>query len=165
MLREATDYFISNNFSVTLIARDIEKLNYFKNNYPEKNSIDLISQDYCDTPKFIKAVKENITEHGAFDIVICWIHSKAENSLLQLINTLEKYNNTTPFYHIKGSSSVGTKSALYTNKLDYREIFLGFKIDNNNSRWLTHAEISNGIIKAFVSNKKKYIVGQIKPLG
>ncbi len=166
MLREVTEYFILNNFSVSVIGRDIQKLNYFTDKFPGKKTIDLISQDYCDTESFIKAVDTNIKLHGIFDIVISWLHSNANNSLLQLIDVLAKYNSKTIFYHIKGSASSSlaqTKSNLFNNKLDYREISLGFKIENNSSRWLTNTEISNGIIDAYMSKKTKYVVGQIEP--
>lgn len=169
MLREATEYFILNNFRVSIIGRDVKKLNYFTDKFPDKKTINLISQDYRDTKNFIKVIKKNIKLHGSFDIIISWIHSNANNSLLQLIDTLVKYNKTTIFYHIKGSASsttsnTTTKCDLFNTRLDYREIFLGFKIDNNSSRWLTNTEISNGIIDAVNSNILKCIVGQTEPI-
>lgn len=165
MLRGATEHFILNNFSVSIIGRDVQKLNYFTGKFPNKKTIDLISQDYRDTENFIKVVEKNIKLHGNFDIIISWIHSNANNSILQLIDTLATYNNKTIFYHIKGSASSTTKKrGLFNNKLDYREILLGFKIDNNSSRWLTDVEISNGIIDAVATNKLKCIIGQIEPL-
>ena len=169
MLRLVTEYFISNNFHVSVVARDIEKLKYFTNKYPFIKTIDLISHDYSDADNFIKTIENKIDEHGSFDIIIGWIHSHAVHSLTRLINVLEKYNNQTILYHIKGSEYYDpTKRGYFqkiniNHKLDYREIFLGFKIENNCSRWLTDTEISNGVINAVESGIKKAIVGNIEP--
>ena len=164
MLRGATDYFISNNFHVSVVGRNMQKLSYFTKEHPDLKTIDLINEDYCDTDKFIAAVNRNIEQHGIYDIIISWIHSSATNSLLQLIDLISKYNSNTVFYHIKSSQSLDSaKSYDFNSKLVYREIFLGFKIDNNLSRWLTDSEISEGTIEAVRSNKSKFIVGQIEP--
>ena len=40
---------------------------------------------------------------------------------------------------------------------------LGFKIIGSHSRWLTHAEISNGVIESLKGNKTKTIVGTLHP--
>jgi len=170
MLRDTTDYFISNNFRVSVIGRDMQRLNLFAIKYPNLKTIHVISQDYRDTSKFIETIEMNIKKYGVFDIIICWIHSNAITSLLELINVLEKHNNKSIFYHVKGSSFYSaTKNNLFNNmslkkKLDYREIFLGFKVENGFSRWLTNKEISVGLIDAVNSNKTKFIIGQIEPL-
>lgn len=170
MLRDATEYFVSNDYQVSVIGRDIKKLNYFTSKFPDKKTFDLISIDYTKTADFIKIVAEKIKDHGSFDILISWMHSNGSNSLLQLIDTIKKYNDRTVLYHIKGSMFYDAlKNSSFNpistnNKLIYREIFLGFKIENNSSRWLTNAEISSGVIEAVKSNKDKSIIGQIEPL-
>ena len=163
MLREASDHFLSNNFQVTLVGRDQEKLSYFTKKYPEKN-IEVIVQDYRDTNAFIGSIKTIIGKNGAYEIIVCWIHSDAANSLLQLIDLISNSNPGAVFYHIKGISSQDLPTGIDLNsKLDYREIYLGFKRTNDTSRWLTHHEISSGIIEAVVSDKNKFVVGQTVP--
>lgn len=46
----------------------------------------------------------------------------------------------------------------------YHQVQLGFKIDRNHSRWLSQAEISEGIIKAIIEKKDKKIIGVVEPL-
>jgi hypothetical protein len=159
MLREATEYFISNNYSVSVLGQDKGKLNYFTEKFPDK-TISLISQDYNDSGSLINLIEADIKLHGSFDIIISWIHSKASDSVRQLFDTLSKYNSKTRFYHVKGSVNYTPNNS---DKLDYREILLGFVIENNSSRWLTNHEISEGVINTVVSDKKKSIVGQIEP--
>lgn len=45
MLRDATEFFITNNFHVTIVGRDIKKLNYFTSKFPDKKALDILSID------------------------------------------------------------------------------------------------------------------------
>jgi hypothetical protein len=46
---------------------------------------------------------------------------------------------------------------------EYHQIHLGFVIDGNKSRWLTHQEISDGVIRCIRMNTRKLIVGTLTP--
>ena len=125
--------------------------------------------DYTNSDLFIEKIKQKIKENGAFDVAISWIHSSANISLFRLIKTLSDIRKDAIFYHLKGSSyyraqmlnSSGIDNDKY--ELNYREIYLGFKLENNISRWLTHDEISSGVIEAVESESKLTVVGVLEP--
>ncbi len=69
-------------------------------------------------------------------------------------------------FHVNGSSTnledMKKKINVFEN-VDYYQIQLGFILENDNSRWLLHEEISNGVIQAITEGKIKHIVGTIEP--
>lgn len=168
MLREATEYFIANDHTVTVVARTIKRLNDLTHRYPDKR-VQAVSLDYTKTDSFITVIQKMLRTHPPFDVVISWMHSTANDTLHALIDTLAATRADVPFYHIKGSSSYNPANILHFGdkqsraKLDYREIILGFTIDNGTSRWLTNSEISSGVIKAITTNCTRHTVGVTEP--
>ena len=66
--------------------------------------------------------------------------------------------------HILGSSSDLKKvkrEAILPKNCSYHQVQLGFFIEGNHSRWLTHKEISDGVIEAIEKRKKILTIGQI----
>lgn len=161
MLKNTSTHFISKDDDVTIIARNKKKLDYFANQFPNNRHLHLISQDYFDTANFISSLEENIKTYGNFDLVMMWMHSGSENSLLRLIELTKN----AVHYHIKGSSYYNPEKNnspdVYVN--NYHEIFLGFKVENEKSRWLTNEEISCGVIEAVEKENKRTVIGQIEP--
>lgn len=47
--------------------------------------------------------------------------------------------------------------------LRYRQVVLGFIIDDGVSRWLTDTEISDGVLRSLESRDDEFIVGRIHP--
>src|SRR5690606_3732421 len=45
----------------------------------------------------------------------------------------------------------------------YREVIRGFVIDAGRSRWLTHREISQGVLEAIRADRPRSIVGTVTP--
>ncbi|WP_400242173.1 hypothetical protein AB3U99_14995 [Niallia sp. JL1B1071] len=69
-------------------------------------------------------------------------------------------------FHITGSSSYLSKikkELTIPQNCSYHQIQLGFILEKNYSRWLTHKEISAGVIEAIKHNCKRKIVGVIEP--
>ncbi len=71
-------------------------------------------------------------------------------------------------FDIKGSrASRPTENVIpnYPDQCIYREIILGFvyREENDRSRWLTHEEISEGVLNAIRLQQDRYIIGQIEP--
>jgi len=44
-----------------------------------------------------------------------------------------------------------------------RQVVLGFKLEAGGSRWLTNAEISDGVLEAVRTDRAYTIVGQAEP--
>ena len=67
-------------------------------------------------------------------------------------------------FHVKGSRRYfNDKTIQIPNNCNYRKVFLGFIIENEHSRWLTHDEISSGVIFQIHSDQSSGIIGQIEP--
>ena len=68
---------------------------------------------------------------------------------------------------VKGSSShlsnIQTTGQYVQENCHVKIVQLGFVLDGCTSRWLTHKEISNGVIQAIKSENNKTIVGTLEP--
>ena len=87
---------------------------------------------------------------------ICWIHSPAE-PVLDMVGS--RYPSI-DLLRVVGSSTT-LPDGPQTNAI--RTVRLGFVIEGDRSRWLSHDEISIGVYNAYVSNKPNSIVGVIEP--
>lgn len=45
----------------------------------------------------------------------------------------------------------------------YHEVILGFVTEGEDSRWLTHDEISRGVLTAIDGQASRFIVGTVEP--
>lgn len=48
-------------------------------------------------------------------------------------------------------------------RIRYRQVILGFVIEGGRSRWLTHQEISDGVLKAVHQDAAWSVVGTVEP--
>lgn len=170
MLAGAVNNLIKENYKVSTTGRNHARLNSFVKNNPKlAHNINLIQTDYTDTENFLFAIQKSEDKFGIIDIAILWIHSDGTDTLIKLVEYLKSRNKNVVIYHIKGSASYKPDAIRIPgienlkNEIDYREIFLGFKNENGNSRWLTDKEISDGVIYAFENNLKSYIIGITEP--
>nr|QQZ48808.1 hypothetical protein JKL49_15675 [Phenylobacterium glaciei] len=46
---------------------------------------------------------------------------------------------------------------------ELRQVVLGFKVEEAGSRWLTHDEISDGVLEAARADRLLTIIGQTEP--
>ncbi len=133
----------------------------------EKSDCRAVVLDYQNTEALRMHVCESIRKFGAIDIVIAWIHSTAPDAIPTIFTEICN-NQSEPwrFIHIKGSShhlpSIERKAVTPDNCL-YREVQLGFKLEGGISRWLTHNEISNGVIEAIKADANKAVIGTLEP--
>lgn len=165
MLREMSSWVIKQANKTMLIGRNKEKLEQtVPSGYEHKVHYQFI--DYRDTLKLQEGIQHALEVHGAFDYVIAWIHSSAPKALPVIFNELNHLEEKWRLFHIKGSSTnvnaIKQKIEIPKNCL-YRDVQLGFKIEENRSRWLTHHEISRGVIEAINLDREKTIVGVLEP--
>ncbi len=102
---------------------------------------------------------------------ICWIHSTVPDAPYIIAETVNSYGLKFKYFHIldsdyanpfKENKNIEKDFEKYKNII-YKKIILGYVIENNNSRWLTNIEISNGIIDAVTYENDVYIVGSVEP--
>ncbi len=162
MLKAASLAIIDKYEKTTLIARNVDRLEQIAIN-PKTNPISL---NYTDSNMLKAALKSSTQKYGSFDLAIIWIHSTAPQApyiAAEFVNA--------DYYHLLGSS-YGKPGEDNTERLakfrdfknlNYHEIILGFILEDNASRWLSHNEISTGVLKAIKQQQKSFVVGTLSP--
>ncbi|WP_063480192.1 hypothetical protein [Paenibacillus glucanolyticus] len=164
ILANTSLWLADEGFTVSVIGRDNHKLS--KLTGMSKNIIP-ISVDYYNERLFSSEIHNSITTNGPYDLVVRWIHNNDKQIIDTISSEIRKVTNEGwNLFHILGSNSnlEDIRSKMdYIENCDYHQIQLGFIMENDKSRWLTHDEISNGVINGIKSNSKKYLVGTLTP--
>ncbi|WP_042220697.1 Rossmann-fold NAD(P)-binding domain-containing protein [Oceanobacillus manasiensis] len=165
MLAEVTGWVAKHSTHTIAFGRDHNKLEQLEMRYKVKAR----NLDYKD----ISALKEEVInaykEHKTINMVIAWIHSTSPQAVSVIIDTLYEVqpHKQWTLILVKGSSShlSGIKETREESvpNCTIKEVRLGFKIEEQGSRWLTHGEISNGVIQAIKGSNKETIVGTLEP--
>jgi len=165
MLSGVTEFLSQNYDTVSAICRDKSRIN---SNFKNINPLIL---DYSYYKYLSKSLQSGVEEFGNIDLVISWIHSSAPLAPIIIADKINSYNTPFRFFDILGSAyanpsvdnSERESKFKELKKLLYRKIILGFKIENNISRWLTNDEISSGVIEAVRNDKIETIIGTVTP--
>lgn len=94
--------------------------------------------------------------------IIAWIHGSDWSFLERAVERCQARR----VLHICGSSSADPSTPIQRPNLghaDYYRVILGFVIENNRSRWLTHEEISSGVLAAVRNDAPETVVGTVEP--
>lgn len=146
-------------YSVSVIGRTLSKFKRLQDESPP-NSIFPLVVDY-DTDDVYDFLNEAIQERGPFDLIISWTPNY---SALERICEMNPGDTLFRLFHVKGSGRYFEDEPIHIPILcKYRKVYLGFVMDENGSRWLTHSEIANGVIKQIGKDEEVGIIGQIHP--
>lgn len=159
MLAEVCLYLAREGYCVSVIGRTQSKFERLQFESPP-NSIFPIITNY-DTHEVFQEIDQAIRDRGVFDLIVSWTpnYSTLEH-ICEMNNSLEPFR----LFHIKGSRRYFEDEIIQIpNKCHYRKVFLGFVIEEGASRWLTHKEIANGVIRQIRTDEKEGIIGQIEP--
>lgn len=172
MLRGVVKYFIEQGNIVSVVGRNRKRLQVLEQESQGLPGLmNPVAIDYTNTNEFIRAISHAISQYGPIRTSVNWIHSIAPNAptaLMELQNTTSPgstyirllgsaYGN--PAKQSNDSERIATK---YPN-IHYCEAILGFIVEDQSSRWLTHHEICQGVIEALESQLERNIIGTITP--
>ena len=165
MLSKVTEYLTGKYDTVSAISRDEKKIN------PNLKNINPLILDYSNYKILSEKLYTAIEKFGNIELVVSWIHSIAPLAPNIIAEKINSFNVPFRFFDILGSAyanpslnTVERGEKLKENKnLLYRKIILGFKIENNYSRWLSNDEISSGVIEAIKNDEEEKIVGIVSP--
>lgn len=164
MLSEMSKWVMQQATYTVIIGRNEHRLRRLQSDY---GSVHVKQLDYKDTHALRQMIQTAIVQHGAIDLVVAWIHSDAPYAISTIIHEIcHLQRKKWRFFHIKGSSQhLDRKQSLPCLSDDclYREVHLGFKREGGRSRWLTHDEISTGVIDAIQNDRKKTVIGMLEP--
>lgn len=164
MLSTATIKIANDSKKSIVYGRDSKKLEYVRKQV-SSSQIDLRILDYSNIELIEKNFSRNTLLYGEVDLVLCWIHSTHFQSLKAIINFIDKsqskiWNLIIVENHLESISKKLNKLEAPTNcKIQF--VKLGYISEGINKRWLTHQEISNGVIEAYKTGKDIVQVGLI----
>ncbi|SIS62765.1 Rossmann-fold NAD(P)-binding domain-containing protein [Salimicrobium flavidum] len=164
MLAEATEWIATHSTTAVIYGRDTRKLERLANTHgvvPE-------TLDYNN----INEVKEQVThayeKYGSIDMVVAWIHSTSPHAISEIKDTIRKLqpDHQWTLIVVKGSSKVSDitgREQQGPDNCSVKEVRLGFILSESGWRWLTHEEISGGVIQAITGNDEEITVGRLEP--
>lgn len=166
MLKDVSLWLLDQGYHVSIIARNLERMKQLMERTSMNNHITPVIVDYKNNEKLQKEIHTTIEQHGAIDLVVAWIHSDAPDALKLIAKEVATKRGEWELFHVLGSSTDLEKikqSFMFTENCSYYQIRLGFVMEENQSRWLTNKEISDGVIAALKHKNKIRTVGQIEP--
>lgn len=124
--------------------------------------------DYHDTEAFAAALTGAVERSGPVNLAIAWFHSlkiaaprllaeRVDGRLFQVLGSAT----ADPRHPDRLGRAASVAEGLAACRL--RQVVLGFKQSGGGSRWLTNAEISQGVLEAVRADRILTIIGQVEP--
>lgn len=164
MLKKVSVWLYNQGFYVSVIGRDRDRLEGVKHACNAPGNVTCISLDYHDSDILKQSIKGAIKQNGPITLVIAWIHTTAKKALQVICEEIELHSKSYGLFHILGSSaSQLERQKIGSSSCDYHRILLGFILQGEHSRWLTHEEIAEGVIAGIQSKQSDCIIGTLEP--
>ncbi|MEK4356481.1 short-chain dehydrogenase [Paenibacillus sp. FSL M7-1455] len=164
MLAGASLWLADQGYTVSVIGRSRSKMEKLTEASP--NIIPLL-MDYNDEESLTGGIRSSIAAHGAYNIVVAWIRGNYPKIIHAISNEIKSASDREwSLYHVTGSRSNLDEIAKEIGDIPKRtvhQVKLGFVIEDEASRWLTHEEISNGVINCIKSGAKRTVIGTLTP--
>lgn len=127
--------------------------------------------DYRDTEALVAALRDACSSLGPIELAVVWIHGDAPHAPLAVARWVGGPARPGRYFRILGSAAADpshpdpARMAMFEalGNIRYREVILGFVVEGHTSRWLTHEEISAGVLAAVDSDQPRFIVGTVRP--
>ncbi|MCM3766961.1 short-chain dehydrogenase [Neobacillus niacini] len=165
MLSALPLWLVKEGCHVSVIGRSEERLVHLRSRVQDSTCITPISVDYRQEELLREQIRWTVGQNGPLDLVVAWIHSPFKNVLETMAREVADPQQWSLF-HVIGSRAnpeeIKTGLSL-DGTCSYRQVQLGFMMEGESSRWLTHKEISNGVIEAIKKDKQYHVVGILGP--
>lgn len=172
MLRSVSLHLAESGYAVSVIARSKERLDSLAAAAStSRGAIHPLPLDYRQSERLVTALRTAMERNGPVELAVCWIHSVAPDALRLTVETLASNSTSCRLFHVRGSAvanpaSAGPRAPEWIQEypgVRYRQVILGFVVEGGRSRWLTHDEISGGVISAIAGDAAYSIVGTVEP--
>jgi len=166
MLAGACLWLAREGYRVSVIGRNPRKLERL---CARHDGLYGISADYSRAAEFAATLDSLMRERGPADLVVAWIHFDEERVIGQTAEVIRHAGGADfawDLYHVLGSSSNLDeiwRKAPVPPECTCHQVQLGFVIEGNRSRWLTHDEISGGVIECGRNGHRRHVVGTLEP--
>ena len=166
MLRAASLAIANNASLVTSVARTKRSLAAID---AELHRFDgehvMLALDWSHPDEYLGTITEHLRRVGLPDLVVAWIHD--DRLALRLVTELETTGSECDFFHMVGSArddpvrvaAQVRKDAGHLRSVRYRQVILGARREAAGRRWLTDAEISDGVLEAVARRAPTFVVG------
>ena len=124
--------------------------------------------DYHDQQAFAAALTAAVERSGPVDLAIAWFHTLKIAAPRLLAEQVDGR-----LFQVLGSATadpghpdrLGRAASVAADLPDcrLRQVVLGFKVVEGAARWLTNAEISQGVLEAVSADRAVTIIGQLEP--
>jgi hypothetical protein len=127
------------------------------------------SADYRNDPSLATTVTSAQEAFGPVDTVVAWIHADAGNAPVLVARLVGANGRPFRWFDVVGSGDGDSRSRAdarrddlaAVTKLTYHRVVLGRVREDDGFRWLTHEEISRGVLDAIDAARPESIVGEI----
>ncbi len=166
MLSEVSMWLVEQGYTVSVIGRRFERLNTLVSQTgPYAILLNRIVVDYRVSTDLQGGIDNAIAHYGPVDLAVYWIHSDAPDAFRVIADKISHHaGNPWKLFHVRGSAThLEARTPSVPDNCLYRQVILGFVLEGKGSRWLTHGEISGGVIKAILQDEKQSVVGTLEP--
>jgi hypothetical protein len=127
------------------------------------------SADYRNDADLATTVTSAVEAFGPVDAVVAWIHSDAPNAPVLVARIVGSAGRSFRWFDVVGSggpdaatrADARREALLAATKLSFHRVVLGGAREGSGLRWLTHDEISRGVLDAFDAARPEALVGEI----
>jgi hypothetical protein len=161
MLSGATIWLAEQGHTVSVVSR---RPGIFSS-CSDPGRIRSITVDYRESDNLRRCIAEAIAMRGPIGLAVAWIHSDAPDALRVISDEISsRTKEPWRLFHVRGSAAYlhPEQPQVPINCL-YRQVILGFVLEGDRSRWLTHEEISGGVIRAIQRDAERTVVGTLEP--
>jgi hypothetical protein len=129
--------------------------------------------DYHDEAAFTAAIEAAVAVAGPIMLAVAWFHTLRIPAPRGLAERIGAPDNPGRLFQVLGSATADparpdrlATAAEIAQGLPHcrlRQVVLGFRANGGASRWLTDAEISEGVLAAIRGDRDYSVVGQVAP--
>jgi hypothetical protein len=161
---------------VTVVARDGSRLDALAREAEEAaGRIVPLSCDYREPQRLESAIAAEVRKWGRPDPAIAWIREDALEGLHAAARALvaaSEGERPSPSRLVHFLPSAARSPVVRKQLRDafagygsirYRQVVLGFTLEEGISRWLTDTEISDGVLRSLELPGSEFVVGQVHP--
>ncbi|MCK6205821.1 hypothetical protein KZX50_10265 [Bacillus infantis] len=164
MLKRVIESLCKEGFHVSAMGRSHDHFFKMMEEISVPGDVSFIQADYYSPVQFQEGLIQAVLDRGTFDLAAVWMRSDASDSFQWLLQYIAKDDKFTELYEIKGShASREPFKGLETSSLKWMRIILGFRFEGEKARWLTHEEISEGVLKAISLKASLFTAGVTEP--
>lgn len=128
----------------------------------------VLALDWNAADRFLQAIERHLEATEPPDLVLAWIHD--DDLTIRLACRLAAAGRPPLFVHVVGSATSrlidvadAARERLVASgaAVAYRQVVLGARPSGGTMRWLTHEEISRGVVDAIDSEQERFVVGVV----